>query len=181
MGKIVFHKTAILYILILSGCAAGNSVLHIQTYPRDMPESGIGNFDISFRRFHYNRFWSTVNYDLNKDILLHKDSVTICYKDQVKNVVLLKLDDSFKDSDNKILKLSGKGTLIFRFYPEYLGFTNVMQGDTVMLYTKNALFTSTSIIPLDSVRFIQGERYKFKDNFVKWKGKAEYGFYKISL
>ena len=181
MGKIVFHKITLLYCLILVGCAAGNSVLHIQTYPRDIPENGIGNFDISFRRYSFNRFWSTIDYDLNNDVLLHKDSVTICYRGQTKNVVLFKDDDSFKDDDKKILNLSGKGTLIFRFYPEYLGFTKVMQGDTVMLHTKNALFTPSGVFPLDSVRFIQGEQYKFKDNFVKWKGKTEYGFYKISL
>lgn len=186
MGKIGFYKTAILYCLVLAGCAAGNSVLHIQTYPNRVPDNNIGCFDISFRRFHFNRFWGTINYDLKKDVILYKDSVKIYYKGEMQDVILFKDNDDTHNPEMNQMTLSGKNCLNLRFYPSDpilrgVFYTKVMQGDTVMLHTKNALYTSSGVIPLDSVRFIQGERYKFKDNFVKRKGKTEYGFYKIAL
>ena len=179
-GKMIFYKYVTLYCLILTGCVASNSAVHIQTYPIHIPESEIGNFDVFFRRYSFNRFWFEIDYDLKQDLMLYKDSVRICYKGKINDVVLFKRDDN-NNAEMKLIKLTRNGTLIFRFYPEHSDFFRVMQGDTVMLYTKNALFTSSDVFPLDSIRFIQGERYKFKDNFVKKKGKPEYGYYTISL
>jgi hypothetical protein len=169
MEKVIICKIMIC-CLVLSGCANGY-YLHIQTYPNDIPKSDIGNVDIRLWRYSFDRFWSTINYDLKNDIMLYKDSVKVCYKGHIKDAVFI--DGTYRK--NNPLKLSNKGRLCVRFY------YYTQQYDTVIMYTKNAICTSSGVLPIDSVRFIQGEPYKFKDYLKKKKGQKKYGYYKISL
>jgi hypothetical protein len=156
--------------IVLTGCARG-SFLHIQVYSSQEKEKNIGTFDIHFWRYSFDRFWGTINYDLKKGIILYKDSVNVRYNGHIKDVIII--DDTYR-KDNPLL-LSDKGAMAVRFY------LYTQQGDTVMMYTKNAIYTSSGVLPIDSVRFIQGEHFKFKDNFVKRKGKTKYGYYQIFL
>jgi len=156
--------------LILAGCSS-SYFLNIQTYPSIVPENDIGSFDIHFWRYSFDRFWNTIDYDLKKDIMLYKDSVKVCYQGQIKEVVYI--EEPYR-KDN-FLKLSNKGRIAIRFY------FYTQQGDTVMMYTKNAFLAPSGVLPLDSVQFIHGERFKLKDNFVRRKGNPKYGYYTISL
>ena len=186
MKKIVFHKTVLLYCLILTSCSS-SYFLNIQTYPSVMSENNIGSFDIFCWRWGANRFWITIDYDLKKELLLYKDSVNICYYGEKQDIILFKENDA--NNETEPMKLSEKGRLYLRFYTsdpvlrKQLGRTNIkmIKGDTVILHSNNALFTLSEVFPLDSVKFIQGEPYKFKDYFKKKKGKEKYGYYKISL
>ena len=172
MGKIIFHKAILLFYLILAaGCGGKNFFLYIQTYPRDILENEVGSFDVNFRRYGFDRFWGTINCDLKENIILYKDSVKVWHKGHIKDVVFI--DGTYR-KDNP-LKFSCKNDLRVHFY------FYTQKGDTVMMYTKNALFTSSGVFPLDSIRFIHGERFKFKDNFVGKKGGVKYGHYNFSL
>ena len=184
MKKIVFFEIVFLYCLILSGCS-NRYFLQIQTYPIDIFESDIGDFNIFFWRFRNNYFWGTIDYDLKKDLLLYKDSVKIYFHGEIQDWIRIYKENDFSGTTE--IKLSGKGRLFVRFYPldpflmEELGRSRVFKGDTVILRTQNALLTSSGVFSLDSVRFVQGERFKFKDKFVGKKGGAKYGHYSFSL
>ena len=168
----------LLFCTILTGCVSiSNRFLHIQTYPNKINENNIGSVEIYTRCFHFTRFWNDFHYDLNTELLLYKDSVWICQKGIVSEVTLLAENSS--DNDNNQIQLSGKGTLYLRFY----SIGSVNSGDTIMLHTKNSIFTPSGVFPLDSVQFVVvGERFRFKDYFVgRKKGGAKYGYYTISL
>ena len=176
MGRMVKHKIkAILFCLILNSCVS-NYFLHIQTYPSEIQENGIGYFDLHFRRFRYEKFWNEINFDIKNELLIYKDSVKLSHKGNKGNVSFL-YDENRNSEIEKIIKLTEKGVLHFRFHTRY----PMMVGDSIMLHTKNAIFTPFHVIPLDSVLFIQGKRIGFKHYFEKWKGNPKYGYYTISL
>ena len=173
-GNNVFKITAIMSCLILTSCVS-NHFLHIQAYPSQISENDIGSVNIFTQCFHFTHFWNEFDYDLNKELLLYKDSVWICQKGKVSSVTLFTEDS--RNYEDKQIQLSGKGTLYFRFYSNDF----VKLGDTVMLHTRNSIFTPSGVFPLDSVQFIVGERIRMKHYFTRWKGNCKYGYYAVSL
>jgi hypothetical protein len=168
-------KILVIGLLVLAGCGGEWFIFVKKTFGCTLCDMNLGTFDVSFRRFRHNWFWIDIDYDLNREVFLRQDVIHVCHRQYSTDVIFYSESES---TESDVVRLKDKGKLHVSFYTYKRG---VFNGDTIMLYMRDAIYTAEGTVPIDSVMLIAGDIFQFKDWFTKKKGKAKYGRYRIKL